>query len=230
MTAGTTYNFEVSRDEIIQDALTNVGALGPNGTPQGVQLIHAARRLNGIVKSMDRDGIHLWRVIRRTTTTTSGTDNFTPAADVLSIDEPMSYLPAASASSRTTLMPLSRDEYMSMPDRTQAGKPMRFYFERSLTANTAKLWPVPDTTGDTIEYGAIVRSRDFDAGSDTPDFPAEWTQCLLYGLSADLARAYGGQMDLAVHFTQLFEAEKEKQFNAQPEHGRTILVPFGGSY
>lgn len=230
MTVSSSYNFEQNREELIKDALANLGALGPDGTPSGAQTIHAGRALNRVVKSIDPEGQFLWRVVRRTFNTTSGTATATPAADVISIDEPMSYLPAASGSTRTVLHAMSRHEYMILPDRTTAGKPTRFFFERTMTTNTVTMYPVPDTTGDTVEYSAILKSRDLDEAADTPDFPAQWNACLVYGLTSELAPVYGATDVQLQMFRQVFMEEKNKLLSAETEHGRVILVPFGGSW
>ena len=225
MAPGATSDFEQTRDEIIRDALANVGAVGPDKTPTGSQLAHAQRALNRVVKSIDPAGETLWRIVRRTTTTTATVDYFDLATDVLSIDEPMSYLYAAGG--RQTLEPWSRDEYMRCPDRTVAGVPTRFYVEKtSITGKRVYLWPVPDATADTIEYAAVLRSFDFDTGADTPDFPAEWTDCLVNGLSAALAPVYL-QPGLMQVFDAKFNAHLGALMQAETEHGNVVFVPFG---
>ena len=156
MAPGATSDFEQTRDEIIRDALANVGAVGPDKTPTGSQLAHAQRALNRVVKSIDPAGETLWRIVRRTTTTTRAIDYFDLATDVLSIDEPF----------------------------------------------------------------------DFDTGADTPDFPAEWTDCLVNGLSAALAPVYL-QPGLMQVFDAKFNAHLGALMQAETEHGNVVFVPFG---
>src|SRR5688572_3110724 len=108
MATGSTYDFEQSRDEIIKDALASLGVLGPEReVDDGQMLTHAARALNRVVKSIDPEGNVLWRLVRRTTTTTDGTATFTPAADVIAIDEPMSFIQAGTTA-RTPMHAMSR--------------------------------------------------------------------------------------------------------------------------
>lgn len=228
MATGSTYDFEANRDQIIADALTNVGALGPGDSALEGQLTHGARALNRLVKALDPEGMYLWRSIRRTFNTTDGTASYSLAADVLAVDEPLSYKPASS-NSRSLLTQISRDDYMSLTDRTSEGRPTQYWLERTLTTSTIYLWPTPDTTGDTIEYTAIVKSRDFDTAANTPDFPAHWTNCLVYGLTAELAPAYG-QLEMAAYYTGLFDKEKERLLNSDSEKGRLTLVPWGAAY
>lgn len=225
MTIGSTYDFEQSRDEIIRDALANLGVLAPDESPSnGSMLIHGARALNRVVKSIDPDGMFLWRTIRRTFSTTASTASQSLAADVIAVDDPVSYLPASSTS-RSILTQMSRDDYMSIADRTVTGRPTMFWIERALTTATMYLWPVPDTTSDTIEYSAIIRSKDFDTGANTPDFPPEWTCCLVYGLTAELAGPYR-QPALLAQYREMFLDEKKRLLNTGGEKGNLIISPF----
>lgn len=226
MTTSSSYDFEQTRDQIIADALTNVGALGPGRTPQPNQVVHASRALNRVVKSMDPQGLFLWRTVRRTFTTTASTANYSLAADVLSVDDPITYL-ASGATSRSTIMTITRDDYMGIVDRTTESTPTQMYVEKTLTAVTAYLWPVPDASAATVEYTAQIKSKDFDTAANTPDFPSSWTACLVYGLSMELAASYN-QPKLGEYFRGMFESERERQFEMDGEKGRLTLVPFGG--
>lgn len=231
MTTSASSDFESNRDEIIQDALANVGAVAPNGTPTGSQLAHASRALNRLVKSMDPDGEFTWRLPRRTFTTTSGTAAYTRVAgnflsDVISIDQPMTYV-VSGETSRQPIQPISRDEYVLL-DRGTSGRPQFYFLERTLTTFSVTLWPKPDATGDTIEYTAVVRSQDFDTGANTPDFPPEWTNCLVYGLSGLIAPTYK-QPQLGNMYMQQFESEKARLIQRDTEVGNVVFVPWGGS-
>jgi len=222
--AGLTYDFESNRDEIIQDALTNVGALGPNKTPTGNQTAHAARLLNRLVKSLDYEGLYLWRVVRRTFTTTSGDNSQDLAADVLSVDEPVRLLHTGETQP-LLLSPMTRDEWMTV-NRSESGTPTRYFFEKTLTTPTLNLYPTPDNSTDTIEYAAAIKSRDFDTAANTPDFPSHWNLMLVNGLSMLLGPAYN-QLQSASFYREEFERNKAALTQQETEHGRLSLVPWG---
>lgn len=217
-------DFESSRDEIIQDALSKVGAIGPNDSPSGSQLLHAARALNRIVKGLDPEGNFLWRVVERTATTTSGTATFSPSTDVMAVDEPMNYM-RSGTTSRSPIRSMSRDDFMNLTDRTSSGVPSMFYVSKALSGLTVTLWPVPDATGDTVTYSAVLRSQDFDTGANTPDFDPAWTQCLVLGLAADIAFDYG-QPAIAAQLRAAFMEEKTRLIEQGTEVGHVTLVPF----
>lgn len=227
-TSGDT-TFDCNRDEIIADALANVGALGPGQDPKGRILTHAARALNRVVKAIDADGKFLWRAIRRTQALTAGTSSYTLGADVLEVEEPLNFY-RAGTTVRSPVRFMSQDDYAVLPDRTLQGQPSLYTIEYALpTTITMLVYPTPDATGDTIEYRAMLRGQDYDTGAHTGDFPARWLNALLYGLTAEIAPAYG-QMSMEARFAKKFEAEKARQMGAGDEKGPTFLIPFGGMY
>ena len=228
MTTGLGTSFTETRDELITDALRKVGAVGPDTTPTAAQLAHGARALNRIVKGIDSEGGRLWRVVRRTFTLTAGSGSYQFGGDVLTIDEPLNFR-RSGEDGRQPVRVISRDDYMLISDRTLRGAPSVVFIEKTVDTMTTNFWPLPDASGDSIEYAAVLRSRDFDTGGNTPDFPAEWINALMYGLAADLAFDYG-QAELAAQLRAIFLAEKTKQLEASAETGNTRIVPFGLTY
>lgn len=230
MTTSADTTYDGSALQIISDALVNVGALGPGKTATGAKFDHGLRLLNDVVKALDADGSFLWRSVRRTFTTTASDADYTTAADVLNIDKMLNYKRAAS-SSRTPIRVISREDFTQIADRTTTGVPTFAFVEQTLpTTTTVTFWPIPDATGDSIEYTAMTRAQDYDTGAHTGDFPSRWVLCLKYGLSAELALAYGGQVSLSRSMRTMFLEEKERQLNASGEKGSFRMVPFGGSY
>lgn len=234
MATSSTDTWSASRDEIIADALTNVGALGPGQSlsqPQfGKVRDFASRALNRLVKAIDAEGRFLWRSSRLTFTTTDGTANYDLSATVFAIEEPMSYL-KASDSSRTLILPISLEDYRSRSDRTSEGLPREYVVEKTLTGNgriqlTVRLLPVPDTTGDTIEYLGHVRAKDLETGALTPDFPTNFVQALVYGLTAEIAPAFQ-QLEMAAAYRAMYRQELERQTQKDNEMQGFQIVPFG---
>jgi len=245
MTIGATSTFQESLNDICTDALTNLGVVSPGKDASQARtsgnLTHAVRTLNRLVKSMDADGELLWRVERRGKQVADFdlspinvvSPGFSCDPDVIGVDEPMRYTPVTdtTGATGTIIQAMSRDDWMSLPDRDLQGTPLRYYAEYSVVPgirNSLSIYfsPVPTANGDFIEYSAYIRAADLVAGSDTPDFLQKWTGCLVYGLTAELAAAYG-QMDKLSAYRQMFLDEKARLLADDSEHGRTLLVPFG---
>jgi hypothetical protein len=229
-TSGTS-TFEMARDDLLAEALEALGAIGPGETRtanNSTLFDSAARALNRVVKAIDANGQRLWRVVRRSTTTVAATATFTTASDVLDLDEPVRY----TRSGQTTATPvtaLARDEYMRLPDRTTPGVPRNYYVEKTLTTTTVYLWPVPDATGDTIEYACSLKGQDFNSGADTPDFTSKWGTCLLYGLIVEMAPKLRQPAAIQM-FKPLFEAELNRVNQDDSERAPMQFAPFGGTY
>jgi hypothetical protein len=233
MAVGTTDTFVSTRDEIISDALAKLGVIGPGEDAMGPQRTHAARRLDALVKELDVDGQYLWRMQRLTTTTVASTATVTISPLALDIDDPIRFTKAGSTTG-VPLLPMSRDEYMALPDREiESSTPTRYFVEKSLTNGRTLLalylYPVPADTGDTVEYAAALRAKDFNTGATNPDFPAGWTRCLGFGLAADLAADYK-QVGLIRPFTEMFVGLKDKLLANDNEKQGVTFVPFGGCY
>lgn len=235
MAVGTTDTFVSSCEEICSRALANLGAIGPGETASGKMLTDAKNRLNALVKSIDADGQTLWRISRLTTTTTASTATVTISALAVDIDEPIRYTKSG-ASTGVPLSPMTRDEYMAVPNRTAtADTPTKYFVEKTLSGGrasiTLRLYPVPEDSGDTVEYAAFLRGKDFETSATNPDFPSSWTNCLEWGLTSLLAPSYA-QPALMASFGGMYVAEKNRLLAADNEKQDTVLVPFGlaGSY
>jgi hypothetical protein len=232
MTTGATDTWSQSRDEIIADALANVGALGPGETASGTPREHAARALNRIVKALDGEGSFLWRLSRLTFATVASTATYTLSATAFDVDDPVSYLESG-GTTRVPVRPMSLDDYRFKPDRTlTASVPTSYVIEKTLSGSgrtllAMTLYPVPDSSSDTVEYTAAIRAKDYVTGADTSDFPTNWIQALVYGLTAEIAPTYN-QAPLSAQFRDMFMQEKERQLGADNEHQGLTLVPFGG--
>lgn len=62
MTTSGSYDFSVSRDDLILDAMMELGLLEPGESPTAQETTDCARRLNMMVKSWAVRGYHLWAV------------------------------------------------------------------------------------------------------------------------------------------------------------------------
>jgi hypothetical protein len=233
MAQGTTDTFAASCEEICSDALANVGVIGPGDTASGKPLTFAKRHLDDLVKSIDADGQFLWRLTRLTTTTTASTAAVTISALAVDVDEPIRFTKSG-ATTGVPLTPMSRDEYMALPDRTiTSDTPSRYYVERSLSGGRVSLalylYPEPEDTGDTVEYAAFLRAKDFNTVATNADFPSAWNSCLKWGLTALIAPSFN-QAQLAGQFLKMYEAEKTRLLGADNEKQGIVFVPFGGVY
>lgn len=87
------------------------------------------------------------------------------------------------------LTPISREEYISYPNKLQQATPSSFYLDRQVTP-TLTLWPTPDNTYETIVYNRSVQIMDVTSINQNIDIPQRFLKACLFALSADMALIY----------------------------------------
>lgn len=182
-------NFLLTRDDIILAALSKLGAVAIGSAPTSAQTVRAAAALNAIVKSLHNYGVFLWEAnIGYFTIVTGQTSAYSIGADVVAIDYPYVRVNGYDIPIRLS----SREEFMAISDKDQAGQPTMIRQDLSLDGTNVHVWPVGVTgTTYTIYYMQYKKLQDFDAGSDDIALPTHWVQALIYALAFDLAPEYG---------------------------------------
>lgn len=87
------------------------------------------------------------------------------------------------------IMPISRTEYASYPNKEQSGFPTVFWFDR-LLAPTVTLWPVPNTDNgpSELKYYRVKRIQDSAmTNGQQVEIPYLWLEAFAYGLAQRLA-------------------------------------------
>ena len=100
---------------------------------------------------------------------------------------------------------VSRDTFLSIPNKTTQGRPSQFFLDRQITPNL-KIWPIPENSTDVIYYDALTRMDDADTFINTMDMPFRFFPCLAAGL------AYYISMKRAPNRTQMLKAVYEEEF------------------
>ena len=91
----------------------------------------------------------------------------------------------------TTITLIGEEEYRGLSSKTQTGVPTQAFFRASLDNSSLYLWPTGDGTVDKVVFIANYYPDDFDSAADSPDFPVEWVNALVWGLAAELGPEYG---------------------------------------
>ena len=86
------------------------------------------------------------------------------------------------------ILPVSRTEYASYPNKQQVGFPTVFWMDR-LIAPQVTLWPVPDSTSSqTLKYYRVRQIQDAAyTGGQTVEIPYLWLEAFAYNLALRLA-------------------------------------------
>lgn len=82
---------------------------------------------------------------------------------------------------------ISRAEYARLANKSAEGKPIQAFYDPQLTNGVLHVWPTPDDATEVVKFWYERLLEDFDSIANTPDFPIEWGEALVYGLADGLA-------------------------------------------
>jgi hypothetical protein len=199
MTTSNSTDFSISRDSIIKGALRLVGALAVGETPSADQVTEASETLNLLVKAWQADGMPLWARGSYSLALTLGTQSYLiGSGQTVNIPKPLKITQAILHDTNTNVdIPMriiTRDEYLRLGNKSIKGMPIQIYYDPKRDYGELFLFPPADSTSVTykqIQFTYQKPFEDFDASTDTPDFPQEWYEALKYGLATRLAGEYG---------------------------------------
>lgn len=190
-------DFELDVADYVEEAFERCGL----EVRTGYDLKTAKRSLNLMLAEWANRGLNQWTIKQRTVTMVSGTGNYNLGTDVIDI---LSVVVRRS-STDYSLDRISRDTYLSIPNKSTTGRPNQFFLDRQITPDL-KVWPVPDNSTDVIYYDALVRMDDADTYTNTMDIPFRLYPCLAAGL------AYYISIKRQPNRTQMLKAMYEEEF------------------
>ena len=178
MTLSVSTNFELAVDDYIEEAFERCGL----ETRTGYDLKTAKRSLNLMLAEWANRGLNQWTIIQRTQALTEDDTEYSLGEDVIDV------LSVAVRRSSTdySMSRVSRDSYLSIPNKATTGRPTQFFLDRQITPNL-KIWPAPENSTDVIYYDALTRMNDADTHKDTIEVPFRFYPCLAAGLAYYIA-------------------------------------------
>ena len=147
-------------------------------------------------------GLNQWTIKQRTVTMVAADGNYDLGADVIDV---LSVVVRRNGTDYS-LERLSRDGFLSIPNKTTQGRVNQFFLDRQVTP-VLNLWPVPDNNTDVVYYDALTRMDDADVYTNTVDMPFRFYPCLAAGLAYYLA------LKRAPNRVQMLKAVYEEEFD-----------------
>ena len=181
MTTSSTYTLDPSIADFTDEAFERCGV-----DPATLTMRHlrsARRSSNLLLSDWANRGCKLWAIEQETVDCVDGTAAYNMDAGTIAILE----MVVRRSSVDTPVYPMSRVEYLAIPNKTQEGLPSKFYFNRQKTTQTITLWTVPENSTDDLIFYRLRRMQDVTAASETADLPYEWFEAFASGLAAKLA-------------------------------------------
>lgn len=215
-------DFELDVNDYIEEAFERCGLMAQTG----YDLKTAKRSLNLMLADWANRGLNQWTIAQTTISLTQGTGNYSLGADTIDI------LSAVVRRSNTdySIDRISRDDYISIPNKTQQARPSQFFVDRQINP-TLKLWPIPENSTDVVVVDKLVRMDDADTQINTLEIPFRFYPCLAAGLAYYLAikRAPDRVQLLKAIYEEEFEraASEDRDrasFNVQPSMAYARIV------
>lgn len=89
---------------------------------------------------------------------------------------------------------LSHEDYFSISKKSTESDPTSLHYDKQLSAGVAYVYPEPDGVKNVIKFTYQDMLQDFDSATDNADFPDEWLEAIIDGLSYRSALSRG-QLD-----------------------------------
>ena len=188
MTTSGTYTFNPSLGELVIYAFNLCGLRGTSVLQEHMQSARMAS--NMLLSRWANQGVNLWKVDLVTVPLVTGQSTYTVSANTVVILDAYVTNDMTGENIDRIIMPVSRTEYASYPNKEQQGFTTTFWFDRLISPNpTITLWPVPD--GSSAQYLKYYRVRQIqDAALQNGvqvEIPYLWAEAFAYGLAARLA-------------------------------------------
>jgi len=178
MTVSGSTNFELDVSDYIEEAFERCGL----EVRTGYDLKTAKRSLNLLFADWANRGLNQWTITQRTQTVTQGDADITLGADVIDVLS----MVVRRDSTDISMERVSRDEYLSIPNKSTQARPTQFFIDRQITP-VLKIWPAPENNTDILVYDALTRIDDADTFTNTVEVPFRFYPCLAAGLAYYLA-------------------------------------------
>lgn len=224
MTTSGTYAFNPAMGEIVLYAYQNIGVRPTSVLQEHMESARMAT--NMMLSRWSNQGVNLWCVDLITVPLVEGQTTYAVDGNTIMILD--AYTTTDSGIDRV-IMPISRTEYASYPNKTQQGFPTSYWFDR-LISPSITLWPVPDGSSATVlKYYRVRQVQDANLqNGENAEIPYRWLEAFADGLTYRLARIWAPQM------AQLLKGQADESYSiasAQDvEAVPTYISPMIGGY
>jgi hypothetical protein len=204
MTTSTTYNFNPSLGELVLYAYNLVEVRNTALVQEHMEAARMATNL--LLANWSNKGVNLWAVDLVTTTLVQGQETYPVDQSTVMILDAYCETTTSNPAIDRIILPISRTEYASYPNKEQQGFPTVFWFDRLISASRSTgsagpsitLWPVPDgTSAQTLKYYRVRQIQDsaYTSGQ-TVEIPYLWLDAFAYNLAHRLAIIWNPQKSM----------------------------------
>lgn len=198
-TSGQTI-IEMNRTTLVAASLRKLGVLALGQVPSTEETTNATEALNNLVAEFQTLGMPLWAQKQTTIPMVASQGQYVIGVGMaVNTPFPLKVLQAwivqNAGGSKQELWANAIEQFNRLPtQQMDTGTPSQYMYQPRINYGELNLWPLPDSTTVSnsvlyIEYMAPFEG--FVGALDTPYFPREWNNALIYGTAALLASEYG---------------------------------------
>ena len=193
MATSDTYTFNPGLGEI---TLYAYNLIGIRNTAVLQEHMEAARMAsNMLCARWSNQGVNLWAVDLVTVPLVTDVATYPVDGNTVTMLDAYVQNDDSGANIDRLILPISRTEYASYPNKEQQGFPTVFWFDRLLSPSVT-LWPVPNTDNGPqyLKYYRVTQIQDSGLqNGQTVDIPYLWLEAFAYGLALRLAQIWNPQ-------------------------------------
>ncbi len=233
MSISGSYNFDLTRNQIVTGALRLLGVISQGQTPDATQITDGSEALNVLIKAWQAEGLPLWAIKEMSFTPVADTTSYQIGTSLtVNTQEPLKIYQAwyrnTTSEMDIPLTSLVESQYNELSNKSQNGTPVSYFYKRGNGLGTLYLYQTPDTTfcaSNTIYFSFQRPFSDFDSSTDTADFPQEWIRALKYGLADEIALEYGYPIKDRTELRERAEQYKQEALGFTQEEGSIFFSP-----
>jgi hypothetical protein len=186
MTVSGTYNYNPSLGELTLYAFNLCGIRNTALLQEHMESARMAANL--LLGRWSSQGVNLWMVNLQSIPLVKGQASYTvPANNIVMLDTYIETDNGTGPPIDRLILPVSRTEYASYPNKEQQGFPTTYWQDRLITS-TVTLWPVPDGTQTSLKFYQVCQIDDSEFSSgQTVNVPVYFLEAFAYGLAQRLA-------------------------------------------
>ena len=230
---------QITRDEIITDALGHLVVLGEGQSPNAAQITKGTRLLNNIVSEFRTFGMQVWARTNLDIPLVVGQDTYVIGTGQ-AINTPYPtyiydielQMPTQGNKFQMTSLPITDFEQLPL---NSTGTPVNYNYQPQVNLGTLVVWPTPDSSVPVGTLMNVTYQRPieiFNAATDTPDFPQEWGNALTFSLALVWADTYGVPEAKKAWLEKQAEKHLNTVLGTANEQGSMFIQPYyvGGNW
>ena len=189
MATSGTYTFNPSLGEITLYAYNLIGLRNTSLLQEHMEAARMAS--NMLCSNWSNRGVNLWAVDLVTVPLVQGQKTYDVDLNTVTMLDAYMVIDDGNGNPiDRIILPVSRTEYASYPNKETEGFTTTFWFDRLISPNpTVTLWPVPDgTSAQYLKYYRVRQIQDANLSNGTQvEIPYLWMEAFAYGLATRLA-------------------------------------------